>query len=138
MKTVCISALVLLTSCFCANTHAADPSGDVGRLHRIDIKATHPKAYHPSIGDLVQCYLDFPIVPEQIVDNLQITTAGKSIAVLGVVGTSKPRIVGSGQISVYLMPRQPGLSKLTILPVIPGQKPKPIEITFLVQNREKR
>ena len=130
----CVPSIVLLMFCVCADTHSADEASDSGRLHRIDIKAFHPRAYHPSIGDLVQCYLDFPIVPEQIVDNLQITSA----TVLAVVSTSRPKIVGSGQISVYLMPRQLGSSKVTIQPVIPGQKPKPTEIIFLVGIRKER
>lgn len=105
---------------------------EVGRLHRIDIRSQHPKAYHPAIGDLVMCYLDFPVVPEQIVEDLEVTTQGKSLVVLGVVGTSLPKIVGSGQISVFLMPRQLGLTKVTILPSIPPRATKPIEITFIV------
>ncbi len=105
---------------------------EVGRLHRIDIKSQHPKAYHPAIGDLVKCYLDFPVVPEQIVDDLQVTIKGKSLLAVGVINTSKPKIVGSGQVSLFLMPRQLGLTKVTILPSIPGQETKPIEITFNV------
>lgn len=104
----------------------------VGQLHRIDVKAEHPRAYHPRIGDLVQCYLDFPIVPEQIVDELKVTIDGTSVSLVAVVNTSKPKIVGSGQVSAFFMPRNTGLSKVTILPVIPGQKPKPVEINFLV------
>jgi hypothetical protein len=106
----------------------------IGRLHRIDIKAEHPKAYHPAIGDLVQCYLDFPIVPEQIVDDLRPTVEGKSMSVVATVSTSRPRIVGSGQVSLFLAPRQPGLSRVKIEVTVPGQKPKTYEITFLVSS----
>lgn len=124
-----ISALLLVTAPLPAQEESR---AEVGRLHRIDMRAQHPRAYHPSIGDVVKCYLDFPIVPEQIVDNLQVTTHGRTVSVIGVVSTSKPKIVGSGQISLYLMPRQLGLTKVMIQPVIPGQKPKPVEINFLI------
>ena len=139
MKTLSLAlaaiALVSVSSAVWAQTDTAPATG---RLHRIDIKAKHPKAYHPAIGDLVQCYLDFPVVPEQIVENLRVTTAGRSLSVIGVVGTSKPRIVGSGQISLYLMPRQTGQTTVTILPTIPGQKPDPIAITFRVAPERRR
>lgn len=109
-----------------------------GRLHRIDIKAQHPKAYHPNTGDLVQCYIDFPIVPEQIISDLRPTIEGKSVNLVAVVGTSRPKIVGSGQVSVFLAPRQLGLSHVKIEVIIPGQKSKTYEITFLVSPPPER
>jgi hypothetical protein len=81
----------------------ADDDG-VGRIHRIDIKAQHPNAYHPAVGDLVQCYIDFPIVPEQIISDLRPAIDGKSMSLVAVVSTSSPKIVGSGQVSVFLNP----------------------------------
>lgn len=109
-----------------------------GRLHRIDIKARHPNAYHPEAGDLVQCYIDFPIVPEQIIDDLRVVIAGKSMSLVAVVSTSRPKIVGSGQVSVFLAPRQLGLSRAEIEVIIPGQKPKSYAITFLVSRPPER
>ena len=105
----------------------------------IDIKADHPKAYHPAIGDLVQCYIDFPVVPEQIVDDLKVRIDGSALALVAKVNTSKPGIVGSGQYSVFLAPRQTGLTKVVIQPTISGRDDiKPIEITFLVQLERRR
>ena len=109
-----------------------------GRLYRIDIKARHPKAYHPRIGDLVQCYFDFPIVPEQIADGIETQVDGQSVTLVGVVSTSRRKIVGSGQVSAYLVPRISGLTKVTLTPVIPGQTPGPIEINFLVGPERER
>ena len=131
--TICSLAILLIPP----DTFGADRVS-VGRLHRIDIKSAHPKAYHPAIGDLIQCYLDFPIVPEQIVEDLEVSIDGRPVSMLAVVSTSRPKIVGSGQISVYLVPRQAGLSTVTIQPVIPGQKPKLIEIVFQVQAERNR
>ena len=113
-------------------TGPAAAGNPIGQLHRIDIKADHPRAYHPRIGDLMQCYIDFPVVPEQIVDQLKVTIDGTSVALVATVNTSKPKIVGSGQYSAYFVPRGDGLSKVTILPVITGQRPKPIVISVLV------
>ena len=109
-----------------------------GRLHRIDIKARHPRAYHPRIGDVMKCYLDFPIVPEMIADGVETKVDGQSVTLVGVVSTSEPRIVGSGQVSVYLVPRISGLTKVTFTPVIPGQKPESIEINFFVDGERER
>jgi hypothetical protein len=132
-----VALTIAFLGCMCGAATAADDDG-VGRLHRIDIKAQHPRAYHPVIGDLVQCYIDFPIVPEQIVDDLRPTIEGKSVSLVAVVNTSKPKIVGSGQASVFLAPRQAGLSKVTIEVIIPGQKPKTYEINFLVELKRER
>ena len=129
-----LAALVLSISINVLTAADAQDDGP-GRIHRIDVRAQHPRAYHPRIGDLVQCYLDFPIVPEQIVVDLRATIDGNSVSLVGVVSTSRPKIVGSGQISVFIVPRQPGQTTITILPVIPGQSPKPITINFLVAQR---
>jgi hypothetical protein len=115
----------------------ADDDG-VGRIHRIDIKAQHPKAYHPAVGDLVQCYIDFPIVPEQIISDLRPAIDGKSMSLVAVVSTSSPKIVGSGQVSVFLIPRDPGLSHVKIEVIIPGQETKTYDITFLVAPPRER
>ena len=132
-------AIVIVTLGIAAeNLDAVDRDDPVGRLHRIDTKAQHPKAYHPRIGDLVQCYVDFPIVPERIVSELKVSIDGTSVSLVGVVATSRPRIVGSGQVSAYFVPMRAGLSKVTILPIVPGlvPKPKPIELNFLVTSPE--
>jgi len=134
---------LLIGACLCALlmtlAHvAADEEEHVGRLHRIDIKAEHPKAYHPTVGDLVKCYIDFPIVPEQIVSDLRVSVDGNSLSFVGVVSTSKPKIVGSGQVSAYLVPRVPGLSQVSITVNIPGQKPKTYKMSFLVELERNR
>ena len=96
-------------------------------------------SYHPIIGDLLKCYLDFPIVPEQIVDDLEVSVEGKSVSLVAVVSTSSPKIVGSGQISVFFTPRQVGMARVLVTPLIPGQeKLKPIEMTFLVEAERRR
>ena len=136
MASLTVAVVIVFLAC-ASGVAVADDDG-VGRLHRIDIKATHPKAYHPYVGDLVQCYIDFPIVPEQIISDLRPTIDGKSVSLVAVVNTSKPRIVGSGQVSVFLAPRQLGLSHVKIEVIIPGQKPKQYDITFLVSPRPER
>ena len=94
-------AIVIATLGIAAESlDAADRDDPVGRLHRIDTKAQHPKAYHPRIGDLVQCYVDFPIFPERIVTELKVSIDGTSVSLVGVVATSLPKIIGSGQVSV--------------------------------------
>ena len=103
-----------------------------GTLHRIDLKAEHPRAYHPTFGDQIQCYLTFPVVPEEIVDDLQVEIEGKSVALVAVVQTSDAKKVGVGQISVFLVPRARGLSRLRVSPVIGGKPGKPFELRFLV------
>jgi hypothetical protein len=118
--------------------HAAAEEEHVGRLYRIDIKAEHPKAYHPTVGDLVKCYIDFPIVPEQIVDDLRVSVEGNSVYLVAVVSTSNPKIIGSGQVSAFLVPRVPGLSHVTITVNIPGQKPKTYKMSFLVELERHR
>jgi len=125
-----VSGSLVLSICITSLAATTEQDAGPGRLHRIDIKATHPKAYHPEIGDIVQCYMDFPIVPEQIVVDLRIVIEGKSVSLVAVASTSRPKIIGSGQISVFLLPRQPGFSEITILPVIPGQTPSPAKIQF--------
>ncbi len=129
--------LTLLCALFALTTTraVADDLDEIGRLHRIDIRAQHPKAYHPQVGDLITCYFDFPVVPEQIPEDLQVSIEGKSVALVCVVNTSQPKIVGSGQFSVFLVPRQAGLSHVTITPHIYGVGPaKAILITFQVRQ----
>ena len=105
-------------------------------LHRIDIKAQHPKAYHPTFGDLVQCYLNYPIVPGEIVDKLNVTIEGSSIALVAVVDTTRPKTVGASQWSVFLAPRESGLGHLTVVPVCEGKDRTPVKITFLVSPKK--
>ena len=131
----CLCWIVAITP---AVSTAVEPDERPGRLHRIEIKAKHPKAYHPSIGDIVQCYVDFPVVPEQIVSDLDVNTNGKSLVLVGVVNTSKPKIVGSGQYSAFFVPRQTGRTQLTIAIEIPGQTTKEYQMSFLVGIREAR
>jgi hypothetical protein len=140
MRRAAVLLIVAIVIVFLSvNSGVATAADDgIGRLHRIDIKAQHPKAYHPYIGDLVQCYIDFPIVPEQIIDDLRPTINGKSLSLVAAVSTSRPGIVGSGQVSVFLAPRQLGLSHVKIEVIIPGQKPRTYEITFLVSPRPER
>jgi len=114
---------------------AVEQGDQPGRIHRIDINATHPKTYHPRIGDTVQCYMDFPIVPEQIVEDLRITIEGISVSFVSVVSTSQPKIIGTGQISTFLIPRRIGLSEITIRPVIPGQETRAVRIKFVVEEK---
>jgi hypothetical protein len=136
--------LTLLTICFLSMlllpTHSmGEDRAAVGRIHRIDIKSQHhPRAYHPAVGDLVQCYLDFPILPDQIVVDLEVSIEGRPLSVVAVVSTSRPKIVGTGQISGYLLPRQAGLSKVKIQSMIPDRKTNPIEISFQVQPESRR
>jgi hypothetical protein len=60
------------------------------------------------------------------------------VSLVAVVSTSKPKIIGSGQASVFLAPRQLGLSTVTIEVIIPGQKPKTYEMRFLVSPEPER
>jgi hypothetical protein len=131
-----VAAAIIVAGFNCGVATAADDRP--GRLHRIDVKAVHPRAYHPDIGDLVQCYVDFPIVPEQIISDLRVKIEGNSVSLVAVVSTSKPKIIGSGQVSAFLLPRQLGLSKVTITVIIPGQKPKPYELNLLVEPWQPR
>lgn len=113
---------------------SAGLAADKPKLHRIDIKTDpHPKAYHPHIGDLVQCYLNYPIVPGQIVDKLKVTLEGSSIALVAVVDTTRPRTMGACQWSAFLAPREGGLSHLTVVPVCEGKDGTPVKINFYVE-----
>lgn len=137
MRTV-VASIASLAFLFVTAVSACNADDGIGRLHRIDIKAEHPEAYHPIVGDLVQCYLEFPVVPEQIVDNLQVTIEGNSVSLVTVASTSRPGIVGSGQVSAFLTPRQAGTSRVIITPAIPGQdESKPFEMTFVVDTERR-
>ena len=111
--------------------HAAERAQSLATLHVIDIKADHPKAYHPRIGDVAQCYLRFAVVPGQIVEDLEFKIEGKSVVRVGVVETTKRP--GGGEISAFLYARAAGMSHVTFAP-IPGHTFKPVRITFLAEK----
>ena len=109
-----------------------------GQLHRIEIGTDHAKPYRPRVGDLIQCFIDFPVVPERLIEDLRITIEGKSTALVTVVYTSKRGIVGSGQISAFMSARQPGVSKVSIRPITNGKRRRAVLLTFLVQPPRQR
>jgi len=129
---VCVGLAIALGLGPAAPAHAGP-----GNLLRVDLRApVHPKAYHPSIGDLVECHLEYIVVPGQIVDDLKVAVlSGRSVALVAVVNV--PRLPGAGQISVFLAPREEGLTSITITPVVGGKDGRPIKLAFLVAGKAK-
>jgi hypothetical protein len=104
-----------------------------GRLHRIDVRATHPKAYHPRQGDIVQCYAR-PIEGESQLKELSAAVVqGDSVKILGIVDSSEEGSAGA-ELSVFLVPAKAGLCYLGVTPIpVKGTPPtKPYRVPFLV------
>jgi hypothetical protein len=107
----------------------------IGGLHRIDISLPkHPKAYHPSIGDIVQCYIPSAIASERTVEHLQPTITGISVSVVAVVNTSSPELPRTEEVSLFLVPRQVGLSRVSIEVLVSGETSETYLVTFLVNQ----
>ncbi|MEQ8787820.1 MAG: hypothetical protein RIC55_16060 [Pirellulaceae bacterium] len=130
---LCHVGCLLLLFSMGAIGRTAEPYKYPGRFHRIDLSETHAQVYELQVGDLVQCYLDFPIIPEAIVEDLELTIRGNRVRLVTVVYTSRPGIVGSGQVSAFLTPIRPGPTQLSIRPEIPGKDTKAVELQFVVK-----
>ncbi len=126
-----IVSSVLISVAYAQQTHAP-----LGGFKRIDMKAEHPRAYHPFIGDLYQFYLAYTPVPGELVENLHVTVDGRTVGVVSVADTSKG-LPGAGEISLFVVARNLGLSHIDVAPVIAGKPAtKPYRISFFVQQRE--
>ena len=133
-----LTLAMLLVTIFAEVSFTAPDAPAVGRLHRIDVSAKHPKAYQPHVGDLLQCYADFPIVPGKILEGLEVVVAGTSVAATNVVSTSKVGIIGTGQISAFFVPRHPGKATITLRAVNSAEKTKAVTLTVLVRPARER
>jgi len=111
---------------------AGDGMAQPGTLVKVDLKAAvHPKAYHPKMGDLVECFLEYVVVPNQMVDDLKVRVeSGRSVGLVAVVHVQK--LPGAGQISLFLAPRDCGLTNIRVTPVIGKIDGKPVKLAFLV------
>lgn len=78
MRTAIVVGLVgLVISMGIRPLLAQNPAEPQRRLDLVDIKGQHPKAYRPQVGDGFQCFLQFPVVPDKIVDDLEFKIEGE-------------------------------------------------------------
>lgn len=108
----------------------------VGACKQIDMTVVHPKAYHPHVGDLFRFYLNYPVIPGKIVDNLEVNLDGRSVGVVTVCDTSKG-LPGSGEVSLFLVAKNLGQSSAEVTLVVDGKRQKKkYRMNFLVEERE--
>lgn len=98
---------------------------------RIDLPQ-HPKAYHPQVGDVVQCTLDFAVTPGTDVSDIQVAIKQPVIKEIGVILTSAPGQMGGGQISAFLYAESKGLCHVRFTPMCNGKPLGSYEVTFLM------
>ncbi|NQU24871.1 MAG: hypothetical protein HQ567_26610 [Candidatus Nealsonbacteria bacterium] len=116
-----------------------------GRVQKIEIVKEHPKNYNATVGDVLQFYVAFAVVPGQMIDvddvktkvTIQKPEKHASLIEVGVRSTYPPGMVGGGEISAFFYARSPGTSYITFAP-IPGHSKEPIRVAVVVREREER
>jgi hypothetical protein len=111
---------------------AAQPP-EMHTVHKIDIKAQHPRAYHPAVGDVLQFYVRYAVTSDQIVQDLKFSIKGEQLARIGVINTTKPHIVGAGELSAFLLVKDKGLAHVEF-EAIPGHTQQPTRIAVLAEG----
>jgi len=107
------------------------PKQEKGRLFPVQIdKDSHPRSYLVNIGDVVQCYINFPLTPSSIVEDIEVSLENDKLQKIGVVITSDLRMPGSGQRSAFLYVLDAGSCTVTLRPVIGGEVDREYLITF--------
>jgi len=91
----------------------------------------HPKAYHPQIVDILQCYMNFPISPECIIRDIVSFVDKPNVLEIGTAITSDMNLTGAGQRSAFFFVQQEGLCRIRLVPVIPGELAKEYVIAIL-------
>ncbi len=113
------------------------PEQKKGRLFPVRIdKDSHPRSYPVNIGDVVQCYINFPLTPSSIVEDIEVSLENDKLQKIGVVITSDLRMPGSGQRSAFFYVMDGGSCTVTLRPVIGGAVDKEYLITFLAPEIE--
>jgi len=102
-------------------------------LHVVAIKAQHPKAYHPKLGEAFQFYLAYPVVPGKMVDDLKFKIRGTAVVRIGVAQTQRGKLVGVGEISAFVFVKDTGLTYVEFAP-IPGHTDRPVKIGILPEG----
>lgn len=93
---------------------------------------THPKAYHPNVGDVVQCYINFAITPDTIIQDVGASVNEPHLVKIGTAFTSDPAMAGGGQISVFFYVLDEGLCQLRLVPI--GSETKEYVIAILAEK----
>ena len=107
------------------------PEKEKGRLFPVQIdKDSHPRSYLVNIGDVLQCYVNFPLTPSSIVEDIAVSLENDKLQKIGVVITSDLRMPGSGQRSAFLYVLDAGSCTVTLRPVIGGEVDREYLITF--------
>ncbi len=132
--TTAVAAMFFFTAVV-STISAQGQQAPVGAYEQIDLTVEHPKAYHPRVGDLYRFYLKYPGKPEETAANLQVTLKGRSVGIVTVANTSGG-LPGSGEISLFLVAKDVGLSPVEVIPVVNGKPQKKLRMAFLVERRE--
>ena len=110
-------------------------------LHPIRIDASHPKAYHPQIGDMVYCFLSIAVTPDTSDANLTVDLDGKSLRLLGVfssptLSAEGEPLFGSRRLVCLMSVVGNGKTVAKITPTNTGTTPtKPYRLTFLTRAK---
>ena len=110
----------------------------MGTLRKIQIDSDkHPDHYDVDVGDVVQCFIDFPLTPSTSVDAIVVFIGGQSLEEIGVIITSDFGLSGAGQMSAFFyvygdFTGSDEFITVKLTPVVPGQIAQTHEITFKV------
>ena len=97
----------------------------------------HPEHYEAAVGDVIQCFINFPLTPGNMVDDIVVKVGGQSLAKIGVTITSDFGRPGAGQMSAFLFvygdfTGNDEFITVELTPVIPDQIETSYEMTFKV------
>ncbi len=110
----------------------------MGSLRKIQIDLDkHPDHYDVEVGDVIQCFIDFPLMPSTSVDAIVVFVRGQSLEEVGVIITSEFGLSGSGQMSAFFyvygdFTGNDEFITVRLTPVVSGQIARTHEITFKV------
>lgn len=120
-----------------AEKNANVKESKMATLHKINIKAYHPKSYHVKIGDLIQCYIDFPLSPDSKVSDIAVSVQNSNLEIIGVMDTSNPEKPDAGQVSAFFyvagkIAKKPTLCYIRLTPFIVDRTAKQYNIAFMI------
>jgi hypothetical protein len=107
------------------------------RVVKIQIdKDSHPRAYHPYIGDVVQFYIDYPIISSTTPGYIDVSVENDTLITIGIANTSDLKKPGGGQLSSFIYVSGEGLCHVTLRPSVENNTGNEYRIAILPEKKE--
>lgn len=97
---------------------------------------SHPRAYHPHIGDVIQFYIDYPITSTTAPVNIDYSVENEVLVNIGIANTSDPKKPGGGQLSAFLYTMGEDLCHVTLRPSVENNSGNEYRIAILPEKKE--